>query len=211
MSSVLGLSFLFFYTWLYLSDKCHFNLVFSSSHVEPTYNLPSSNIILYILPFLYRLLNLLFVSSNVGCSLVTYLLFSSLKFRRMNSNFLVRDNAVYNCFLIYALDIIYIIVLIYVCTFVFIHCNRETEDKVFCKLSKVKPFTIYLNVNMFNILNNKLHLLKICFSFIFCVAIIGVPMQTLYFSYFKSMVSYFLFTTILYQHSVLTLILVAFR
>ena len=111
MSSILGLSFLFLYTWLFLSDKCHFNLVFSSSHVEPTYNLPSSNIILYILPFLYRLLNLLFVSSNVGCSLVTYLLFSSLKFRRMNSNLLVRDNAVYNCFLIYALDIIYIIVL----------------------------------------------------------------------------------------------------
>ena len=202
MSSILGLSFLFFYTWLFLLDKCHFNLVFSSSHVEPTYNLPSSNIILYILPFLYRLLNLLFVSSNVGCSLVTYLLFSSLKFRRMNSNFLVRDNAVYNCFLIYALDIIYIIVLIYVCTLVFIHCNRETEDKVFCKLSKVY---------VFNILNNKLHLLKIFLSLIFCVAIIGVPMQTLYFSYFKSMVSYFLFTTILSQHSVLTLILVAFR
>ena len=146
MSSILGLSFLFFYTWLFLLDKCHFNLVFSSSHVEPTYNLPSSNIILYILRFFYRLLNLLFVSSNVGCSLVIYLLFSSLKFRRMNSNFLVRDNAVYNCFLIYALDIIYIIVIIYVCIFVFIHCNRETEDKVFCKLSKVKhlPFTLTL-------------------------------------------------------------------
>ena len=64
---------------------------------------------------------------------------------------------------------------------------------------------------MFNILNNKLHLLKICFSLIFSVAIIGVPMQTLYFSYFKSVVSYFLFTTILSQHSVLTLFLVAFR
>ena len=34
-------------------------------------------------------------------------------------------------------------------------------------------------------------------------------MQALYFSYFKSMVSYFLFTTILSQHSVITLILVA--
>ena len=164
MSSVFGLFFLFLYTWLFLLDKCYLNLGFSSSHVEPTYTLPSSNIILYILPFLYRLLNLLCVSSNVGCSLVTYLLFSSLKFRWMNSNFLVRDNAVYNCFLIYALDIIHIIVLIYVCTLVFIHCNRETGDKVFCKLSKIKPFTIYLNVNICLISStvNSIYWISVC-------------------------------------------------
>ena len=38
-----------------------------------------------------------------------------------------------------------------------INCNTQTRDEVFCRLTYVKPFTIYLNVVMFNILHNKLH------------------------------------------------------
>ena len=80
-------------------DRWHFNHIFSSTQVKPIYTLPSSNIILYILAFLYILLNSQFNSSNLGCTLLRYLFSTYLKFIWMYSNLLILDKAVYNCFL----------------------------------------------------------------------------------------------------------------
>ena len=73
----LGFYFFFFYTWLFLLVKCHLNRVSNSSQVDPISIRSLSNVTLYILPFMYKLLNLLLVNSKTGWCLLSYLLFSS--------------------------------------------------------------------------------------------------------------------------------------
>ena len=205
MGSIFGLFFPFLHTWLVLFDKCHFNLIFRSSLVKPTYTLPSSNIILYILPFLYRLLNLLIVNSNTSCTLVTYLLFCLLKFRWISSNFLVQDNVVYNCFLSMQLTS-YILLFSLMSAPWYLYTviqKREIKYSANSARSNHPPFTFTL-LCVILILYNKLHCIEYLFVFhILCSKILAIIL--------KVNVSYFLFFVNLSQHSLFTLILVALR